>query len=139
VTSHSATRGTPRPGSTGKRYPVGKVFTVNPDRGVPRVAECEVTARYRQVLGTVDARNAAAEGFKSQLAFRDAWTKINGSFHLRETVDVVEFKLIGPDCMGCDGCGWCEGSAAWTCADCFGTGIEVSPAAKALIAKVEGV
>lgn len=77
----------------GKRYPVGKVFAVNPGRGVPRIAECEVTARYRQTLGAM---------------------------------------------LDADGCGWCEGSPAWTCTDCFGLGIEVSAAAKALIARVEG-
>lgn len=25
-------------------------------------------------------------------------------------------------CMDCDGCGWCEGSPAWTCKTCNGTG-----------------
>jgi hypothetical protein len=27
-------------------------------------------------------------------------------------------------CMDCDGCGWCEGSPAYTCATCNGTGLQ---------------
>lgn len=80
-------------------------------RGVRRVAECEVTARYRETLGTV-ARfedKAKAEGFDSCEAFVEAWTKINGSFDPREVVDVVIFKLVG----GPHGNGPCN------CAECL--------------------
>lgn len=93
----------------GKRYPVGKVFTVNPGRGVRRVAECEVTARYRQTLLAVGPRDARAEGFDDLLAFQEAWRKINGGLDVREVVDVVEFKLVG----GPHGNGPCN------CADCL--------------------
>lgn len=30
-------------------------------------------------------------------------------------------------CMSCDGCGWCEGSPAFTCSDCKGFGRRPSP------------
>jgi hypothetical protein len=122
--------------AAGERYPVGKVFTVNPGRGVPRVAECEVTARYRATISAVFTHDYKAEGFASRLALQDAWARLHPGFDPREVVDVVGFKLVGPDCMGCDGCGWCEGSPAWKCTDCFGTGIEVSVAAKALLGAV---
>lgn len=121
----------------GERYPVGKVFTVNPGRGVLRVAECEVTARYLATIAAVFTHDYKAEGFASRLALQDVWARMHPGFDPREVVDVVGFKLHGSDCMGCDGCGWCEGSPALTCTDCFGTGIEVSREAAALIARVE--
>jgi hypothetical protein len=34
----------------------------------------------------------------------------------------VEEKKEPPVCMFCDGCGWCEGSPAFTCPRCKGTG-----------------
>jgi hypothetical protein len=37
-------------------------------------------------------------------------------------------------CMFCDGCGWCEGSPAFTCPRCKGTGLAASPAS-ALVTK----
>jgi hypothetical protein len=123
-------------------YPVGNVFTVNPGRGIPRVAECEVTGRRIEPLIQVDDAAAKREGFTNRAAFIAAFVEINGAGPVGEAaarmraerVHVVEFKLHGPDCMGCDGCGWCEGSPAWTCTDCFGTGIEVTPAGRALVA-----
>ena len=120
----------------GDRYPEGSTFTVNPGRGLLRVGECEVTARYWQLLGSVDSAIAKQEGFALMVDFRAGWREINGTYDGEEEVEVVEFKLHGPDCMGCDGCGWCEGSPAFTCPDCFGTGIEVSPRGRALIAKL---
>jgi hypothetical protein len=117
------------------RYPVGKVFTVNPGRGVGRVAECKVTGRYRAVLGALDDTIARQEGFDTMVSFRGAWRKINGEFDGSELVDVVEFQLDGPYCRGCDGCGWCEGSPAWTCTDCGGTGRERNAAARDLLAR----
>jgi hypothetical protein len=36
--------------------------------------------------------------------------------------------LDAPICMFCDGCGWCEGSPAFTCPRCKGTGLASSPA-----------
>lgn len=120
------------------RYPVGKVFAVNPGRGVTRVAECEVTGRDIRLLGEVTTTDARREGFASVPEFREAWKSINGSDRSTERIHVIEFKLVGPICMGCDGCGWCEGSPAFDCPDCFATGIEVSSRARALIAKVGG-
>lgn len=118
-------------------YPVGMVFTVNPGRGVARVAECKVVERRLQALVDLTDAEAQAEGFAHRAAFFEAWGKINRGTDAAERVHVVTFKLVGSDCMGCDGCGWCEGSPAFTCTDCFGTGIEVSRAASQLIAKVE--
>lgn len=114
-------------------YPVGKVFTVNPGRGVPRVAECEVVERRLQALDDLTDAEAQAEGFTHRAAFFEAWRKINRGTDAAERVHVVTFKLVGSDCMGCNGCGWCEGSPAFTCLDCFGTGIEASAGAQALI------
>jgi hypothetical protein len=34
----------------------------------------------------------------------------------------------GAICMFCDGCGWCEGSPAFTCPRCGGTGTQVAKA-----------
>lgn len=117
------------------RYPVGQTFTVNPGRGVERVAECEVTGRSMATLGEMIVDQGRAEGFPltAKAGFIAAWYRINGSWSADTRVHVVEFKLVGSDCMGCDGCGWCEGSPAFTCTDCFGTGIEVTPKARALL------
>jgi uncharacterized protein YhfF len=133
-----------------RSYPVGKVFTVNPGRGVKRIAEAEVTRRSMQALGVVTPEQARQEGFRSVLAFRDAWAKINGSFHPTDLVHVIEFKLVGPDCPFCEGRGSQPGSAfgldvgfgvvtaaTRPCFDCYGTGVIVSVPAVALIAKVE--
>lgn len=123
----------------GCAYREGQIFAVNPGRGKPRVAEAEVTAVYESSLGAVRAPQARQEGFRSLLAFREAWAVINGAFVLSERVWVVEFKLSGPFCMGCDGTGWQEGNPACDCEDCFATGIEVSPAGRAFLHEREAV
>lgn len=42
----------------------------------------------------------------------------HGALHLRGKKQVAEKVL----CMNCDGTGWCEGSPAFECRDCNGTG-----------------
>lgn len=37
---------------------------------------------------------------------------------MSEVVEITEY------CLGCDGCGWCEGSPAHTCPICSGTGVK---------------
>ena len=117
-------------------YRVSQVFTVNPGRGVGRVAECEVTAVFAQAPSAVSKRQAKTEGFKSGREFLDGFRQINRGVDLSEKVWVVEFTLDGPYCRGCDGCGWCEGSPAWTCTDCGGTGRERNAAARELLRRV---
>lgn len=128
--------------AAGVRYPVGKVFTVNPGRGVERVAECEVTARFRSTIQAEITHAFKAEGFATPLIFAAVWGKIHPAFDPREVVDVVRFKLVGPDCQECDGAGggvdWNgeEGSGPWTCDACFGTGVEPSSRAVDLIERL---
>lgn len=122
-------------------YPVGKIFTINPGRGVTRIAEAEVTGRYMHRLEQVTEAQARAEGFANLAAFREAWAKINPRFSRQmdgALVHVVEFKLHGPECAGCRGSGLRDAGhyTAVECADCFGTGIEVSAAARALERKL---
>lgn len=114
------------------RYPVGQRFTVNPGRGVKRVAECEVTGRSMATLGEMTVEEARAEGFPltAKAGFVSGWVAIHGSWSADTRVHVVEFKRIGPDCAECNGTGG-------KCGPCFGTGIEVSDRARALIAQLE--
>jgi hypothetical protein len=123
-----------------RSYPEGMRFTVNPGRGVPRVAECEVTARYREALGLVGAFEAREGGFRSLLAFRDTWAKINGSFDLQMAVHVIEFRVVGDPCAECAGTGGLpvQARTGGRCPRCFTTGVEVTPAARALLAELEG-
>lgn len=123
-------------------YPVGKVFTVNPGRGVARVAECEVVERRLQALVDLTDAEAQAEGFAHRQAFFETWRKINPHTDAVQRVHVVTFKLVGASCRSCEGAkkkliggevmGWYV-----PCPDCFATGIAVSPGAKQLIARVE--
>lgn len=114
-------------------YTEGQVFTINPGRGVSRVARAKVTRVYSQQLGEMTEKDAKLEGCKGLKHFRETWKAINKVWNPAELVWVVEFKLFGSDCMGCDGCGWCEGSPAFTCPDCTGTGVEITPAGRALL------
>lgn len=114
-------------------YTEGQVFAVNPGRGKSRVAEAKVTKVYSQQLGRMTEKDAKLEGFKSLKHFREVWKEINKVWNPAELVWVVEFELFGPDCMGCDGCGWCEGSPAFSCSDCYATGIKVSAAGRELM------
>jgi hypothetical protein len=75
------------------RYSVPGTFTVNPGRGVRRVAECSITAVYKQPLGEITEGQAKAEGFEDRYAFWSAWNDINGAFDDQE-VWVIEFVLI---------------------------------------------
>ena len=75
-------------------YKVGQVFTINPGRGVKRIGEARATAVYAAPLSAVTAPEARQEGFRSVLAFRDAWVGIHGSLDLSEVVWVVGFELV---------------------------------------------
>lgn len=124
-----------------RSYPVGKRFTINPGRGVSRVAEAEVTGRYTEWLGMTTLPDAQREGFASIADFVAAWTRINGTFNAEERVHVIEFKLAGTDCGRCAGEGLTRefhGRTAIpkTCTACFGTGIEVGQAGRELVARV---
>jgi uncharacterized protein YhfF len=129
-----------KPGSPwfkgGCKYEVGQTFAVNPGRGVLRVADAKIINVYKQRLGEMTNASARAEGFADATAFWKAWAKINGREDGGEMVWVVEFHLSGPTCLGCDGCGWCEGSPAFLCPDCFSTGSFPSDRGRALVAKV---
>jgi hypothetical protein len=118
-------------------YRVDQVFTINPGRGVRRVAEAKVTNVFPQELRLAHVGDARKEGFRTLAQLRDRFTEINGEWRPAEKVWVIEFHLVGGFCLGCDGCGWCEGSPAWTCTDCFGTGRAVSPAARELLGRHE--
>jgi hypothetical protein len=117
----------------GCSYKVGQVFTVNPGRGIARVAEAKITAVYSQRLGQMTEKDAKLEGCKNLKHFRETWKAINKVWNPAEEVWVIEFELDGSTCMGCDGCGWCEGSPAFLCDDCYSTGIEVTAAGRALM------
>lgn len=99
----------------GCRYEVGQRFAVNPGRGVLRVAECAVTAIYKQAL--MRPRDAELEGFEFLYgdgvgSFHEAWAAINGEVDSEQEVCVVEFVLIPES-------------------------VDSNPRAKALVAKVE--
>jgi hypothetical protein len=125
-------------------YPVGKVFTINPGRGVTRVAECEVIDRRLQALVDLTDAEAQAEGFAHRQAFFEAWRQINRGSDAAERVHVVKFKLVGPNCPACGGSGrepWSPIPTMFTtrdCSACFGTMVEVSDRARQLVARVEG-
>jgi hypothetical protein len=81
------------------RYSVGQEFTVNPGRGVARVAEAAITAVYKQPLGEMRPRDAELEGFEFLFgddvgSFHEAWAGINGEVDPDEEVWVIEFVLI---------------------------------------------
>lgn len=114
-------------------YTEGQVFTINPGRGKSRVAEARVTRVYAQRLGQMNEKDAKLEGCKSLKHFRETWKALNRIWNPAELVWVVEFELFGSDCMGCDGTGWCEGSPAFSCPDCYATGVEVSGAGRELM------
>ena len=80
-------------------YEVGQTFSVNPGRGVVRVAEGAVTAVYEQPLGEMRPRDAELEGFEflhgeGVGSFHEAWARINGEVDPNEAVWVIEFVLI---------------------------------------------
>jgi hypothetical protein len=119
-------------------YPVGRAFAVCPGRGVHGIAQAIVTARRIEPLSAVTPHDARCEGFPTRDGFVAAWRAINGDWDPDERVHVVEFELAGPDCRDCDGQGLTVRSLALhaplvPCPDCFGTGSEVSPAARELI------
>jgi uncharacterized protein YhfF len=126
------------------KYEVGQVFTVNPGRGVKRVAECAITAIYKAPLGQMTEADAQAEGFEDRYAFWTTWNDINGAFDDQE-VWVIEFKLTGAECAECQGAGhWSdwngEEGGAGKCGACYGTGIQPSERGRAFVTRErEGV
>lgn len=74
-------------------YPVGKVFAVNPGRGITRVAECEVTGRRIERLYEATDADGRREGFPRRVDFLAAFLSINRGCGLRCRVHVVEFEL----------------------------------------------
>lgn len=122
-------------------YPVGKIFTINPGRGVTGIAEAKVTGRRIEALSAVTPADARREGFPTRDGFVSTWRAINGDWDPDERVHVVEFELAGPDCPECDGAGhWSdwngEEGGGGECGACFGIGCEVSPLARELIASL---
>jgi hypothetical protein len=121
------------------RYPVGKVFAVQPGRGVDGIAQAVVTGRWIEPLCAITPAGARAEGFPTRDAFVDAFRAINGYWDPDARVHVVEFKLTGPACWDCGGDGHekAHQRAIGICGFCFGTGIAVTPEARELIAELE--
>lgn len=124
------------------RYQPGKRFAVQPGRGVDGVTMAIVTARRMDPLSAVTSADARREGFATRDDFVTAWREINGSYDPDQRVHVVEFELDGPLCEECDGAGWWsdwngEEGAAGSCGACCGTGREITPGARALLAELE--
>ena len=46
---------------------------------------------------------------------------------LKKQKQGLEFEQHKEECGDCDGCGWCEGSPAWTCKTCGGMGWVLKP------------
>lgn len=111
-------------------YEVGQVFAVQPGRGVPAIAKARILQLRIEPLSALKPSDARREGFPTREAFVDAWRSINGSWDPDQRVRVVEFELAGPDCGGCGG----FGTWALSCKACFGTGVEVTAAARQLLA-----
>jgi hypothetical protein len=123
-------------------YEVGQTFTVNPGRGVVRVAEAKIEDVYEQPPVLISDQWAQAEGFPfGRDEFLEAFQKINKGIDLHDPVWVVEFKLAGPPCEHCGGRGF-TGSAYGAylrpeCIQCFGTGIEPTQRARDFVERVE--
>jgi hypothetical protein len=75
-------------------YQRGKVFTVNPGRGVVRIGEARVTHVRRMPLGHLSLSEARAEGFASSREFREAFAGINGEYDPELMVWRVEFVAL---------------------------------------------
>ena len=72
---------------------VGQSYAVCPGRGKKAIGRVVVTDVRRSILGDVDATEARREGFRSILAFREAWTLINDGIDPYEEVWRVTFKV----------------------------------------------
>lgn len=79
----------------GCAYEVGQVFTINPGRGVTRIAEARITAVYAQALGAMTDKDARREGCKNLKHFREVWKAINRVWNPAERVWVIEFERLG--------------------------------------------
>lgn len=126
------------------RYPVGKVFAVQPGRGVDGIAEAIVTARWVEPLAAVTPADARREGFPTRDAFVQAFKAINGSWDPDARVHVVEFELHGEECQRCEGGGQYTARDAfdkpistYACPLCLGSGVTATPGALALVAELE--
>jgi hypothetical protein len=120
------------------RYPVGKVFAVQPGRGADRVADARVTHRTLALLGHVLPRDARREGFGTRDEFVAAWRAINGAWRPYEKVHVVEFEVVTPACSVCGGAGqrslrYGAKLVPTSCVHCLATGLTLNAAARALL------
>lgn len=75
-------------------YPEGKVFTVNPGRGVERIGEARVVKCERQWLGFLSDDEARAEGFADAAAFQAGFEAINGRYNPTVLVWRIEFVAL---------------------------------------------
>lgn len=75
-------------------YQPGKVFTVNPGRGVERIGEARVVKCERENLGYLTDAEARAEGFENEAAFTAAFEAINGEYLPWAMVWRVEFERV---------------------------------------------
>lgn len=75
-------------------YQPGKVFTVNPGRGVTRIGEARVVSCDRQALGYLTDDEARAEGFENATVFRATFEAINGSYDPDVMVWRIEFVAL---------------------------------------------
>jgi hypothetical protein len=116
-------------------YERGQVFAVQPGRGVPRVAEATITRVKIEPLDRLLPADARREGFPTRDGFVAAWRAINGSWDPNQRVHVIEFELAGDPCRECGGDGHekAHHRAIGICGYCYGTGSEVSAAARELI------
>lgn len=76
------------------RYPEGKMFAVQPGRGVHGIAHAVVTRRAVEPLHSVTSADARKEGFATRAAFVKGWGEINGSYDPDELVHVIEFDVV---------------------------------------------
>jgi hypothetical protein len=75
-------------------YQPGKVFTVNPGRGVARIGEARVVKCERMRLGYLTDAEARAEGVENATVFREVFEAINGSYDPDLMVWRVEFEAL---------------------------------------------
>jgi hypothetical protein len=75
-------------------YQPGKVFTVNPGRGVTRIGEARVTSCRRMPLGRLSFSEARKEGFSDPRQFMAAFAGINGEYDPELMVWRVEFVAL---------------------------------------------
>jgi hypothetical protein len=76
-------------------YVEGKVFTVNPGRGVNNIGRaCVVSSRREDRVDSMNRAEARREGFPSVEQFAVAFAEINGCYPLFKCVWRIEFEVI---------------------------------------------